>query len=285
MKKLKKITALLLVFILSLSLAGCGEEMGLGSKDIKYVIENGEAIAKEFPTQSSIIEIKVDDEYNGAPVTKIADFAACNLENIEKISIGKNVKEIGAWAFENNQKLKEFDVDPENKYFCDVDGALYTKDMKTLLFYPLSMGAETVTEKNDKGEETEKTVIEYDIPEGVEVIRTKAFYKCGSLTKITFPKSLKIIEEKAFFRCGSLENVEIPENVEFIGKDAFGYCTAFTEISLPASVKEIGEYAFYNCISLKSITVDNKEENLKKGKKWYSTDNGKDMDELKIEWK
>lgn len=285
MKKFRKITALLLVFILSLSLAGCGEKIGLGNKEIKYAVENGEAIAKEFPTQSTIIELKVADEIDGAPVTKIADFAACNLENIEKITIGKNVREIGDWAFENNQKLKEFEVDDDNPYFCDKDGVLFTKDMKTLLFYPLSKNAEEITEKDTEGKKVKKTVIKYSIPDGVETIRTKAFYKCGSLTEITLPQSLKRIEEKAFFRCGSLQNVKLSENLEFIGKDAFGYCTSFTEITIPATVTEIGEYAFYNCTALKSIKVNNKEPNLKLGKKWYSTDNGKEIDTLKIEWK
>lgn len=285
MKKLRSITALLLILVLSLSLTGCGEQIGLGNKDIKYEIENGEAIAKEFPTQSTIIELKVADEYNGVPVTKIADFAGCNLENIEKISIGKNVKEIGPWAFENNQKLKEFDVDPENPYFCDKDGVLFTKDMKTLLFYPLSKNAEEITEKDENGKDVKKTIIKYAVPDGVEVIRTKAFYKCGSLTEITFPGSLKRIEEKAFFRCGSLQNIKLPQKLEFIGKDAFGYCTSFTEIEIPKAVTEIGEYAFYNCTALKNIKVDNKEANIKLDKKWYPTDNGKKMDDLKIEWK
>ncbi len=234
---------------------------------IKYKIIDEKAIVTELPNKTTVTAVEIPDEYDGYPVTEIADFAGCNLESMEEIKIGKNVETIGTWALENNRSLKNFVVSEENKSFCSPGGVLYTKDMKTLLFFPA---------KNTK---------EYVIPDSVETLRTKSFYKCSELEKLTLPKNLKSIEEKVFFRCGALQNVKLPDTLEYIGKDAFGYCSALTEITVPSTVTEIGEYAFYNCNALLNVTMEGKETEMKLGKSWYPTDNGLEIDKLQINWK
>lgn len=264
----RKTIQLVCVFaLISLLFSGCMSELGVGSNEIKISIENSKATVTELPNQTSVTSIIIPDEYEGVPVTEIADFAGCNLESVEVISIGKNVESIGIWAFENNQSLKEFIVNEENEYFCSVDGVLFTKDMKTLLFYPPAHGKE------------------YTIPDSVETLRSKAFYKCSSLEKLEFSKNLKTIEEKTFFRCSEMKNVVLPDTLEIIGKDAFGYCSALTEITVPASVKQIDDYAFYNCTALLNVTMKCKEADTQLGKNWYPTNNGLNIDNLNIVWK
>lgn len=280
----RKITLLLLcILIVATVFSGCNLNMNITPKEPKvtYKIEENEAVAFRFPTESSVIEITVEDEYEGVPVTKIADFCANNLENIQTVYIGKNVKEIGNWAFENNQKLQRFVVDKDNPYFCDVDGVLYTKDMKTLLFYPASKDLQEAKDENGN------TVMQsqYIIPDGVETIRTKAFYKCSALTNIVIPDSVKAIEEKAFFRCSAITELKLSKNVEVIGKDAFSYCSGLKEINIPASIKQISEYAFFNCNNLLTVNIDANESDVTLGSKWYPTNNGLDIDGLKINWK
>lgn len=269
MKK-KIISVVLLLICLCILFSGCSsltDLLGGENEGIEYKIENGEATVISVPNQSTVTEITIPDEYEGVPVTKIADFAAVNLEYVTVINIGKNVKEIGNWALENNQHVTAFNVDDENEFFCDVDGVVFTRDMKTIVFCPPTKeGA-------------------YEIPDGVETIRTKAFYKCGKLTEITLPDSVKSIEEKAFFRCGAIANLTFSQNVELIGKDAFSYCTGLTEISIPSTIKQIDEYAFYNCTSLLTVNVDAVESELTLGEKWYPTNNGLDLDGLVINWK
>lgn len=283
MKK-RAIIVLVLLLCVCTMLSGCAESIGLGSDKITIKIENGEARVTEIPNKSTVKEVTVPDEYDGVPVTEIADFAAVNIESIEVINIGKNVKTIGNWAFENNQNLKAFKVSADNPYFCDVDGVLFSKDMKTLLFYPLAREI-SISEKADaNGQKSSIKSIEYSIPDGVETIRTKAFYKSQYLTKITIPQSVKVIEEKAFFRCGALGELKLPSSLEIIGKDAFSYCTSLTETVIPASVRQIDTYAFYNCTSLLKIDVSAKESDMTLGEKWYPTDNGRTIDDLKIIW-
>ena len=275
MKRIISVTVALV--LLCSCLCSCDiSDVTSGNLKVKYKADGDSLIVVGVPDNVTVPEIVIPDEYEGKPVTAIADFAAVNLENVTKISIGKNVCEIGPWAIENNRHLEAIEVSDENEFFCDVDGVLYSKDVKTLLCYPAARTAE-MTDKDGK------TVngIAYEIPEGVETIRTKAFYKCSDLREITLPSTLKSIEEKAFFRC-SISEVLLPEGLEFIGKDAFSYCTALSEIVIPSSVTEIGEYAFYNCTALHDINVKNKEEDLTLGKKWYPTDNGLDISALKI---
>ena len=279
---MKKLISVLVILVLLLTcLSACDiKDIGKGNLKVTYKISDNNAIVTGVPDNSTVPEIVIPDEYNGKPVTEIADFSMVNLENVTKITIGKNVKTIGPWAMENNKRLSAIEVDEENPYFCDVDGVLYSKDMKTLLFYPMARNAVDTTDKDGNKIKS----ISYEIPEGVETIRTKAFYKCSDLRSVTLPSTLKVIEEKAFFRC-SFDEIILPEALTFIGKDAFSYCTGLKTITIPDLVSEIGEYAFYNCINLLEINIASPENELTLGNKWYPTNNGLDIKELKISYK
>ena len=276
------IITLSLILLMCFSFVSCGGETDLlsGNTDISFKIENDEAIVTKVPNKTAVRNIVIPDDYEGVPVTEIADFAAVNLEYAVKVTIGKNVREIGEWAFGNSRKIIEFDVDENNPYLCDVDGVLYTKDMKTLLFFPPA----GYMQKEKDADGNEIKFIAYAIPEGVETIRSKAFYKCYELTEITLPSSLKSIGEMAFFRC-SLKSLTLPDSLTLIGKDAFSYCYDLKELTIPESVTQIDEYAFYNCTSLKNLTMLGKESEMTLGKKWFPTDNGRDLSELNIIWK
>lgn len=277
MKKIISVTVVLVLLCACLCSCDISDITG-GNLRIKYKTDGESLIVTGVPDNSTLPEIVIPDEYEGKPVTGIADFAMVNLENVTKITIGKNVSEIGPWAMENNKRVTAIEVDEENGYFCDLDGVLYSKDMKTLLFYPMARG---VTETKDEAGNTVKA-ISYEIPEGVEAVRTKAFYKCSDIRSLTLPSTLKTIEEKAFFRC-SITEIILPDGLETIGKDAFSY-TGLKAIDIPASVKEIGEYAFYNCTSLLEINVGSPEAELTLGDKWYPTNNGLNINELVISW-
>ncbi len=270
MKK-KIISIFAIALCICLLFTGCGDSVSSllsgENEAIEYKIENGEATVISVPNKSTVKVITIPDEHEGVPVTKIADYSAFNLEYVTEINIGKNVKEIGVWSMTNNQHLTAFNVSAENESFCSVDGVIYTKDMKTIVFCP----------NTKEGE--------YKVADGVEIIRSKAFYKCNKLTKITLPETVKTIEEKAFFRCEAVAELNLPKSLQTIGKDAFAYCYGLTVIAVPASIKTIDEYAFYNCTNLLKVTVDAKENDIQLGNKWFPTNNGLDINELEIVWK
>jgi|LSQX01.2.fsa_nt_gb hypothetical protein len=265
---MRKLTVIIvLIFILTLSFSGCSFDIKSKTKEIKYKTKDEIISVYEVPNVSEISVIEIPDEYEGKPVTVIEDFAAVNLEYVTKIIIGKNISEIGGWAFTNNQKLVEFAVDEENEYFCSVDGVLYSKDKLTLIAYPPAKA------------------LEYTVIDGVETIRSKAFYKCSKIESVTLPDTVKNIEEKAFFRCEKMTDFAFSSNIEFIGKDAFAYCTGLKSIEIPKTIVRIDEYAFFNCTSLNTVSVDKFEAEIQLGEKWYPTKNGLEKDDLVINWK
>lgn len=276
MKRIKKVFCLLLCLsTVVLTFTACSSKT---DSKLEYEIVNDEVVITKYTDSTQRTEITVPDEIEGLPVTEIADFSLFNCESLKKIYIGKNVSKIGEWSMTNNQGLSEFVVDEANEYFCSVDGVLFTKDMKTIIYYP---PAKDIT-FNKYGEAQNTT--QYSIPNGVETIRTKAFYKCYYVDEISIPEGVKSIEEKAFHRTSALTQITLPDSLEFIGKDAFAYCDKIEKVTIPESVKEIDEYAFFNCSSMKELVMLPKEEDMILQKNWYPTSNGKQIKECEILW-
>lgn len=277
MKSIKKIICLFCCLsAVILSFSGCSPKT---ESKLEYKIVNNEVIITKYTDSTQKTEIIVPDEIEGFPVTEIADFSLFNCESLKKIYIGKNVSKIGEWSMTNNQRLEQFVVDDSNEYFCSVDGVLYSKDMKTIIYYPPARNI-----KFDKYGEAQNTT-QYEIADGVETVRTKAFYKCYYVDSITIPNSVKYIEEKAFHRSSSLTEIKLPLSLTFIGKDAFAYCDKLEKATIPESVKEIDEYAFFNCSNMKELVMLPKEENMILQDNWYPTSNGKQIKECEIIWK
>lgn len=288
---MKKALAILLTLVTVLLLcSACSFD--LNAVQIKYEEVEGGLAVSDYTDKTTISEVVIPDEVDGKPVVAVSDFGMCNAESLIKITIGKNVKTIGTWAFTNNQHLREFVVDPANEAFTAVDGVLFTKDMTTLCAYPCGRNInfdkywqpETRKETNPETGKEEDVVVTttYDIPDGVKVIREKAFYKCYYVNVTTFPDSIERIEEKAFHRASALTDFTMPANLTYIGKDAFAYDDKLTTLTIPAQIKEIGDYAFFNCTGMRSLTVQAKEADLTLGTKWQPTSKGKIMAECTV---
>lgn len=288
MKKTTKLIALFLcILTIMASFAGCSSTAT--EQKLEYEVVDDHIVITKYTDSTERTEITVPDELDGKPVTEIKDFSLFNAESLKTIYIGKNVETIGEWSMTNNQHLEKFVVDEENPYFCSVDGVLFTKDMKTIVYFPPAKDIEF----NKYGDAQNKTT--YAIPEGVEIIRSKAFYKCYYVEDITIPSTVKRIEEKAFHRTAALYQITLPEGLEYIGKDAFAYCfsenyetesnpKSKTQIVIPSTVKEIGEYAFFNCEKVSKVTMLPKEDEIKLGKIWSPSTKGKENKDCEIVW-
>lgn len=103
---------------------------------------------------------------------EIGDYAFYSSVNLEKITLGAGVKEIGRYVFGDCNSLLNIEVSAANQYYKSVDGVLYSKDGKTLIAYP--------------GGRTEKS---FKIPDGVTAIAEGAL-DCLSLTELYIPKSV-----------------------------------------------------------------------------------------------
>lgn len=142
--------------------------------------------------------------------------SAENRNDIESISIPKNVPNIWLGTLYGARSLKNITVDPENPYLKDVDGVLYTKDGKTLIKAPC--------QKEGK----------YIVPEGVEKIETGAFQN-SHLEEVILPKSLNEIGYSAF-QYSSLKKMTVPEGVTKIEDSVFCDCTQLEEFEFLGNV-------------------------------------------------
>lgn len=250
---LKKSAALLMAVFLLLTLASCSYEQQEITEE--YVqTENGYAL-KRFEGTSTMATFTVKDAVDGTPVTELLEFSIANAEYLEEIYIGKNISRIDSWALANCPKLKAIHVDEENPYFCSVDGVLFTKDMKTLLAYPNNSHGVTYDWTGAYA-----TFGQYAVPDCVEVINDRAFYKCTGLGKIVFPDNLQEIGIRAFTRCENLENFELPNTLVRIGEDAFSFCAKLTKMYIPASVETIEDYAFFGANAIEKFQMERADE-------------------------
>ena len=222
-----------------------------------------------FYNCTSLKSITIPD---GVKEIGYAAFSEC--AGLVSVKIPDNVTKIGDSAFINCANLTKIDVTAGNKYYSSANGVLFNKDKSELICYPAGI-------KNAG----------YSIPDGVTVIRDRAFNKCLSLNSITIPKSVQDIETYSFFGCTSLEAINvaasnknyadvngilfskdktkivcypankknmsysIPVSVKVVGVAAFRDCIYLKGITIPDSVTNIEHHAFSNCKSLKSITI------------------------------
>jgi hypothetical protein len=160
-----------------------------------------------------------------ASVTAIGRYAFGFCSSLASVAIPAGVTIIGEAAFGGCSSLASITIPATNQQYKEIEGALFTKDGRTLLAYPSGNG---------------KTG--YAIPAGVVRIGANVFSDCN-LTSVTIPASVTIIGENAFSNCESLKSITIPAGVTTISEAAF-YGSGLESITLPASVTSVGYAAF-----------------------------------------
>ena len=149
-------------------------------------------------------------------VTAIDDSFWC-CYNLTSLQIPANVTQINVtnWSVTCASALTEIVVDSNNKTYKSVNGVLFSKDMKTLLRYPVKKDAFT-----------------YEIPNGVTTIGISAFSNALLLKEITIPNSVTDIRGYAFYGCTKIGSIGIPSSVINMYTGVFSGWTASQEIIL-----------------------------------------------------
>ena len=83
-----------------------------------------------------------------------------------------------------------------------------------------------------------------NIPNGVTIICSEAFYNCDKLEGVTFSNTLTELQLEAFYDCDKLTAIALPEGVTTIGSWAFGGCALLERVELPSTITNIGASAF-----------------------------------------
>lgn len=252
------------------------KDFGLVSEDaINYALKDCNAIGfKAIAANKNIESLRIPDN-----VIFIYPKAFLNCINLKSVEFSKNMKNIGAGAFEGCCSLEKIEVE-EGASFKVINGMLIDKLEKKLL---------RVLNK--------PSFVEVAIPNGIVTICKKAFERANVQT-VHLPMSVKNIEEEAFFLVQSLKrytvdsknmffrtigdvlydrqgkklisypqgksniNYNIEDLVERIETQAFSCCGNLQSITFPSSVKTIGFKAFEYCISLENIILPQSIETI-----------------------
>ena len=204
----------------------------------------------------------------------------------------QKVEEYLADVLPSSQMLRDVYVSGDNENFVSVDGIVYSKDMKRLVFCPRGKSGEiTVDERTDIiGHEafSESKVTKITLPEGLTSIEYSAFSNCTNLTELNIPKgvtefnkdmfwktalkSLTFPEDSPYisengivyskdktellFAIGDIKGkLVIPEGVTSIGESAFELIDTISEVEFPKSLVSIGDSAFLACSGIRSIII------------------------------
>ena len=222
-------------------------------------------------------ELVINREFNGLPVTSIADNAFKGQKKFDKVILPDTITHIGNGAFQNSY-IKEIvfsnNLEVIGDYAFEGCSPLSCVTLPKCLnkigrnpFRRLKIMIKNqspcfeVYEGNlyDSGR---KRLIafcsgtsDFVIPDSVTTIGGSAFCDCNSLASVVIPDSVTAIGAEAFRGCSSLSSVVIPDSVTTIGDRAFGGCSSLSSVVIPASVTAIGRSAFWGCDSLSSVVI------------------------------
>lgn len=170
-------------------------------------------------------DVVIPDTHNGIKVTGIGVRAFDNRNEMASIKIGKNIVDIGNYAFNECYRLESVDF--------SLGG--HTK-IPIGCFYKC------------------RKLNEVKIGNKVEKIHKDAFFYCG-IESIEIPKTCKSIGESAFSGCLKLAHIN-GSSIETIGSKAFRGCNSLEEFEFK-SISRLGSRAFENT-KLKYIIVPSK---------------------------
>ena len=173
----------------------------LGCKDIKgFVVDRGNQVYRDIngalcsKDGNDLIRVPEGFETFKMPdcILTIKESAFWGCEKLTEIEISKNVTKIELEAFLETYGNKRYVVAEDNPCFCEKNGAICSKDGKTLLHVPV--GLETFT-----------------VPDGIVYINAVcndnesiAFENNDKLTSLTIPSSVMLIGEYTFMNCENL---------------------------------------------------------------------------------
>ncbi len=216
------------------------EETAASESDFLYKIINGQVTINQYIGGESVVVIP--ETIEGCPVWKVkgdflkgssvseviypANFTVFGGLNdcpeLKVVRFSSSPKQITD-PFSRCENLTEIDI-PDGGAYRTIDGVVYTADGKTLVAYPHGRTGS------------------FHVPDGVEVIGTKAFY--GShLSELVLSDSVRTIEDCAFTKTEKLMEATIPASVRTIGVYAFSE-SGIEQVTLSEGLEEIGAWTF-----------------------------------------
>jgi hypothetical protein len=142
--------------------------------------------------------------------TTLGDYTFYGCSELEDVTLGSTVEEIGGGVFAGCSKLRTVTVEAGNDNYKVENGMLLTKNGATLVS---AFGTET----------------SIAVPSGVVTVEKGAFAGYATLSNVTLSASVVTIGEAAFSNCTVLATATILSNVTSIAAKAF-YGTALATV-------------------------------------------------------
>ena len=226
-------------------------------------------------------------------MTELPAGALSGMSKMERLYLPASLTAIGADALPGFGALASVTVADGNAHFQGYDGALFSRDGKTLLYYPAGRGGAceipagtlAIAPGAFRGNEG---ITSLTVPDGVTSLPPYLLSGAGALEEMYLPASLAEMGEFALPTGGVLRRVEvtegslryrsvdgvlfegeelilypplhgrsydIPAGTASIRKEAFANCRMLETVSIPRSMTEIAEAAFYSCIALERVSL------------------------------
>lgn len=213
--------------------------------DFRYMVSNSYAKITRFDGKGD--NIVIPKTIYGKEVTEIGEYAFSNCTNLKSVEIPNTVIKIGEHAFSNCVNLKNIEI-PNTITEIGEYAFSYCEGLKNI---NIPNGIKTIEERTFYNCISLENI---EIPHTVTSIKSGAFWECINLKDIEIPDS--VIElESAFYGCKNLKSIKLPKNITYIDVYSFNGCYELESIEMPKNIKSIGKYAFYDCTNLKSIDI------------------------------
>lgn len=186
-------------------------------------------------------------------VTTIPTTAMIRCYMMESLNIPASVTDLQPNALP--PMLSEITVDENNPVYTAVDNVVFTKDMKTLVYYAPNDAKEsyvipeTVTHIAPYAMSGLINLTKLTIPEGVEYIGEYAFKDTSRIDRLVIPDSVTTYCDHCFENCG-IREIAVGKGMEKVGAYAFANSYSTEKIDLPDTVTAVGERAFSNAHGL-----------------------------------
>ena len=274
---MKKIVAILLVFILAICIIPFGQFQltvsAATSGNYTYKVSDGKAVITDVDTSISG-DVIIPKKMGSYMVSEIGDNAFYNCSKMTSITIPSEIESIGANAFafcENLQSvvLPDSIISIGKGAFSDcvnLNSITIPKEVKIIDELTFSNCTNLTSVITSDGV-TEIGKYAFSWCEGLREISLDnivtlgegAFYYCKNLKTVNLGNKLTAIEASAFYNCTSLEMLDLKNGVTKIGNSAFEKCNSFYEIKLPASIETIESYAFNECNNFTNVLYSGDE--------------------------
>lgn len=310
---LKKIVVVI-VLLIAIGTAIFLSVRAVHSNEYKYrELEDGTYELVKYSNPGSVKEVTIDyvvdlktgKKDTSKPITVINEYAFNCDEILNKINIGKDVKQIDGKSIYSCWWVTDVEVDDANPYYCDINGVVYNKDVTEIVFYPNDHdrtlrlqngyaeldkdGVQHSTLVDDDGKEMEElwgTTKKYNeayyqnynrqtrtyvVPSTVTTIGELAF-AYSNIVDLYIPEGVTRMENMAIFKNTVLVNIYSYKTDTEVTDTTYKGIDSMSEIyaSLPEGLEFIGSDCMYYCRALNYMYIPASVKEIKHHAFWDS---------------